>query len=186
MAGSVTLHNDKSIAELIALASSDDLASSGAACRQLLRRHDECRQHASQVIGLLQHGNFAIEDMAFRTVERIGEPASPALLNAMNGATGRFRSYLISLLPIVADFNTWFPILTAEFNGPDEAMRFHAANCIGRCYNPGTSWPDDAIATLDRCIEVLRTCRHSPATNQYWFQARMTLRHLGLLDSNTT
>lgn len=177
-----TFNNEKSIAELIALARSNDLAVSGVAGRQLMRRAAECGPHAVEIVGLLQVGNAAIEDMAFHTLDRMGAAAVPALLKALPGATGRFRAYIISLLPLVADFDAWFPILSAEFNGADEGRRFHAARCIVCRSDEAKSWPDPALATWTSCVEALRACLTNPDADQYRVFARITLRTQGLLD----
>jgi HEAT repeat protein len=171
----------KTIDQLIAYASTHDLSLCGRAVRELLRRGDECLKYAPQIVQLLQHCNAAVRDLAFRLLERLGAGAVAAVIEALQSATDRFRSYLISLLPVVADFETWFPVLNAEFQGDDDSIRYHAANCIARCYDKMSNWPDHAMTTLDRCIALLRSCIDNDETRSYWPQARMTLRGLGLL-----
>jgi len=172
----------KTIDQLIAYASTHDLSLCGRAVRELLRRGDDCLKYAPQIVQLLQHCNAAVRDLAFRILERLGAGAVSAVIEALQSATDRFRSYLITLLPVVAEFETWFPILDAEVRADDESIRYHAANCIARCYDKMSKWPDRAMTTLDRCVTLLRSCIDDPESRAHWPQARMTLRHLGLLE----
>jgi hypothetical protein len=174
------------IADLIATSHNDDPLVAGPAAHEILRRSADCIPHIDAVVANLDYGNAAIEDFAFRTLERIGSPVAPAIVSRLENATGRLRMYLISLLPIVADFDTYFPLLERELNAADDDRRFHAANCLGRSYNDGQDWPPVAMETLRQAVDLLRTARREELRNQYWSQARMTLNHLGLIPHSAT
>lgn len=83
------------------------------------------------------------------------------------------------LLPLVTDCDTYFPLIESELRHGDEAMCFHAANCLGRCYDPRDPWPQVAMMTLHQCVELLSSCRHNPELSEFWPLARLTFKHLG-------
>lgn len=169
-----------SILELISASREVDPQIAGPAARELLNRFDECILHIEALLINLECGNAGIEDLAFRTLERIGQPAGAAVNARLANATGRFRMYLISLLPIVTDFQTYFPLLKQELDAGEDDCRFHAANCLGRSFNQKCQWSLTAMETLRQSISLLQSARHEPLRGQYWSQARLTLKHLGL------
>lgn len=172
------METPRSIPDLLDAANSADLAVAGNACRELLSRPTECQNHIDRVIDLLQNSNAAIADYAFRTLERIGQPAVDPLITTYGKSRGKFRRLLVGLISGIAQFDDYFPILKTEIIDGETECRYWAANCLGRSYNDGVDWPPEAIKLLDDAVEILVSLKNQPA---HWAQARMTLKHLGKL-----
>ena len=172
------METPRSIPDLLDAAHSADLAVAGHACRELLSRPAECQNHIDRLIDLLQNSNAAIADYAFRTLERIGQPAVDPLIRTYGKSQGEFRRLLVGLIAGIARFDDYFPILQTEINDGEAECRYWAANCLGRSFNDDVDWPADAIELLDDAVEILVSLQNQPA---HWTQARMTLKHLGKL-----
>ncbi|MGC3972227.1 MAG: hypothetical protein QM775_34270 [Pirellulales bacterium] len=170
----------RSITELIAAVRSDEITIAAPASRELLLRWPECRDQVSDIVELLRQGNAAVEDIAWHILSRLNRDAVKSVISALPGSTERFRTRLLGLLPIIADFSAWLPIVQAELKGTDKSLRFFAADCIGRSHVPQESWPAEAMVTLNETIEILWSAKR-PENQEYWSQARLTLKHLGLL-----
>lgn len=170
------------IPELFKAASCDDPSVAGPAFRQILDRHVECHQHMPELIELLRSPNAAISDYAFRTLELIGEPTVLPLIQTFHRSNGRFRQLVMGLIAGAAKFEVYFPILEAELERGEQSCRIWAANCLGRCYRADASWPPRATDLLNRAVEILFSTRHEP---EFWLQARMTLKQLGKIPSDT-
>lgn len=170
-----------SIPELLRVLAEADSAAASSAGRALLDRKDECIPHLDEVVRLLGHRSAAIADFAYVILKRIGEPAGPSMIAAFGSATGDCRSHLLALLAGVGDLETILPILVGELKGDSEAMRFHAANCLGRRLGTGDDLPDQAVEALRESVQLLRSTKDDPRLQKYCAQARMTLRRLGIL-----
>ena len=168
----------RSIPDLLVLAGSPDMAVAGSACRELLQRSAECHDYIPRLIDLLEASSVVITDLAFRTLERIGQPAVDSLVDRFHQSDAEFRRLLLGLISGVSRFNDYFPILESEIENGELECRYWAANCLGRNFNADVDWPPDAIKLLDDAVQILLSLRNQP---EYWAQARMTLKHLGKL-----
>ena len=176
----------KPIADVLDDAIHRDSSVSGPACREVLRRASECQAHLPILLIILEHPNAAISDCAFRTFEQIGDAATPILVDAFPASNGRFRSDLLSLLSLLGDFDYVFPILAGELLCDIDERRFWAANCLGRRHTPESGWTEQQSACLKYATDLLLSTRSVPQYRNYWLQARMTLKHLGVIPSETT
>ena len=172
------METPRSIPDLFDAADSPDLALAGQACRELLNRHAECRYFIYRLIDLLQNSNATIADFAFRTLERIGQPAVDPLITIFGISQGEFRRLLMGLIAGIARFDDYFPLLKTEINDGEMECRYWAANCLGRNYNDSVDWSPDAMDVLDDADVILVSLQNLP---EHWAQARMTLKHLGRL-----
>ncbi len=163
-----------------------DPSISGPACREVLRRTSECLPYLPLLLRNLEHPNAAISDCAFRSFERIGNPAIQILIDAFPSSNGRFRSDLVSLLSTLGDFDYVFPLLAGELQQDSDDRRFWAANCLGRLHDPECIWTEQQSECLMYATDLLLSTRSVPQYRKYWFQARMTLKHLGVIPSDTT
>lgn len=176
----------KPIADLLDDAIHRDATVSGPACREVLRRASECQPYLAILLRNLEHPNAALSDCAFRTFEQIGHTAIPILIDAFPASNGRFRSDLLSLLSILGDFDDVFPLLAGELLCDNDERRFWAANCLGRRHTTESSWTEQQAACLKYATDLLLSTRSAPQYRKYWLQARMTLKHLGVIPSETT
>ncbi len=176
----------KPIADLLDAAIHGDASVSGPACREVLRRALECQLYLPLLLRNLGHPNAAISDCAFRTFEQIGNTAIQILIDAFPASNGRFRSNLLSLLSILADFDIVFPILADELQCDNDERRFWAANCLGRRHTTDSSWSEQQSACLKYATDLLLSTRSVPQYRKYWLQARMTLKHMGFIPNETT
>ncbi|MCA9131163.1 MAG: hypothetical protein KDB22_28965 [Planctomycetales bacterium] len=149
------MESPRSIPDLLDAAQSPDLAVAGHACRELLNRPVDCQSHIDRLIDLLQNSNAAITDYAFRTLERIGQPAVDPLIATYVKSQGDFRRLLVGLIAGISRFDDYFPILKTEINDGETECRYWAANCLGRNYNDDVDWPPDAMKLLDDAVEIL-------------------------------
>ncbi len=163
-----------------------DASVSGPACREVLRRASECPPYLPLLLRNLEHPNAAISDCAFRTFEQIGSSSIQILIDAFPASNGRFRSDLISLLSTLGDFDYVFPLLADEILCENDERRFWAANCLGRRHTPESNWTEQQSACLKYATDLLLSTRSEPQYRNYWFQARMTLKHLGVIPNETT
>lgn len=168
----------RSIPDLLDLATSADIVVAGSACRELLHRSTECNNHINGLIDLLDNSSVVIRDLAFRTIERIGQPAVDSLVERFDKSDGEFRRLLLWLISGISRFDVYFPILESEIHNGDLECRYWAANCLGRNYTADANWPPEAIKLLDDATQILVSLRNQP---EHWAQARMTLKHLGRL-----
>ena len=168
----------RTIPVLIAAAKSSDLAVAGIAFREILKRHPECHGFVEHLIELLGDSNAAISDYAFRTLERIGQPAVALLINEYHESNGKFRCLLMGLICEIAEYDTYFPLLKNEIENESGICQYWAANCLGRKFDDESNWPHVGMETLNRSINILLSLRNDP---EHWVQARMTLKRLGRL-----
>lgn len=171
------------IQELIAESSSPDDLIAGPAGLQLLRRSEECRPYVSELLRNLQRNNAALAEYAYLTLADLIDVAMPQIEAELSGATGAYRKYLLGLASICSDFRTAYRILKDELDNGNEASRNWAANLLGRRFEPGDDWGPDASGTLNHCIEMLLATQCEPDAHQYWSDAYITLKHLGVITS---
>lgn len=172
----------RSIHNLLDDMRSPHVATSARAGRDLLQRHADCLEHIDSIAEFLHDDNAAIADIAYRTLERIGEPVLGALLRDLPNTKGTARNHSLSLIAGQCDDPTLVRIFGTELASDDDEHRFHAANCVGRRLACSNELDSDARSLLDRAIAVLETSRSGELRALYGTQSRMTLRKLGLLD----
>ena len=168
------------INDLIEIASQIDVsAESRNAAKEMFQRSDECGTHINNIINLLHHPDASISNLAFLTLKTTGTNSVPFLIKELDNAKGHFRAHLLSLLSIVSEFKTYYPILKNEFNSHNKTMKFHAANCFGRTYDQVNQ--EDGNLFLTDCINLLKSCQNSDSELEFRTQAVITLRKLGVM-----
>lgn len=170
------METPRTIPELLDAADSSDIVMAGCACRELLNRHAECHGDIPRLVELLQHRFAPVRDLAYRTIERIGDPAVGHLLTSFSESSGDLRRLLMGLISAVGRIDELIPLLASEIHNGQGENRIWAANCLGRKFDTDSEWPTEALELLDEAVELLFSLREQP---DYWPQARMTLKHLG-------
>ena len=168
------MNHRRSITELFDASNSSDLSVVGQASREILERSSECVHYVPELVELLGHSNAAISDQAFRTIQRIGQPAFAVLKESFDESDGELRRLLMGLIAETGTHEDFLPILKFEIENGNHDCRFWAANCLGRQYND--KWPNETMELLDTAVNILFASRDQ---QDQWTQARITLNHLG-------
>ena len=111
----------------------------------------------------MRHPNAAISDLAFRTLERLGEKAVPHAIVAYQESNESFKIRLMGLIAEIANCDEYFPLLQDTFENGSPPCRFWAANCIGRKFDENSNWPPDALNTLSESVGLLLSLQGDPA-----------------------